>query len=98
MKACLSAPRSALSQYAPLIFSLRVPEHKIRVVIGKGGETIQKLCKDFGVEIDLQDDGRCSITAKNQTSGLAAVAAIEGMTKDVEVGAQFTGSVVKILE
>lgn len=41
MKKCLSEPRKELSVYAPLIFSLKVPEHKIRVVIGKGGETIQ---------------------------------------------------------
>lgn len=65
----LSAPRPKLSPYAPFILSILVPQEKMREVIGKGGETIQGIEKEFGVEVSLADNGQCSITAKNQASG-----------------------------
>jgi len=94
----LSAPRSNLSPFAPFILSLFVPQEKMREVIGKGGETIQGIEKTYGVEVNLADDGQCSITAKNQTTGQAALDLIKGILKDDEVGDLLEGKVVKILE
>lgn len=94
----LTAPRATLSPYAPFILSVFVPEAKMREVIGKGGETIQGIEKDFGVEVNLDDNGQCSITAKNQVSGQAALDRIKGILKDDEVGDILEGKVVKILE
>lgn len=94
----LSAPRASLSPYAPFILSVLVPQEKMREVIGKGGETIQGIEKEFGVEVNLADDGQCSITAKDQASGNAALAFIKNILKDDEVGDILDGKVMKILE
>jgi len=77
MKKCLSEPRAELSPYAPFLLAVFVPEEKMREVIGKGGETIQGIEKDFGVEVNLEDDGKCTITAKTQEAGQAALAFIK---------------------
>ena len=98
MSRTISSARSELSPYAPLIFSLFVPEAKMREVIGKGGETIQGIEKEFSVEVNLEDDGNCSITAKDQVSGKAAVEFIKRILKDDEVGDILHGKVVKILD
>lgn len=94
----LQVPRPTLSQYAPFILSVTVPEAKMREVIGKGGETIQGIERDFGVEVNLADNGQCSVTAKNQASGQAAIDFIKRILKDDEVGDLLEGKVVKILE
>lgn len=87
-----------LSPYAPLIMSMQVPEEKIREVIGKGGETIQKIQADHNVVISLADDGFTTITAKDQTSGKAAIAQIQEILWTPEVGYLGTGKVVKIID
>ncbi len=73
MKKCLSEPRTELSPYAPFLLAVFVPEDKMREVIGKGGETIQGIEKEYGVEVNLEDDGQCTITAKTQEAGKAAL-------------------------
>lgn len=65
----LSSPRPNLSPYAPFILSMMIPVDRIREVIGKGGEVIQKITKDFNVEVDITDEGMVSVTAKNQENG-----------------------------
>jgi len=94
----LSSPRSNISPFAPFILSVFVPQEKMREVIGKGGETIQGIEKTYGVEVNLSDDGQCSITAKNQATGQAALDIIKGILKDDEVGDALEGKVVKIIE
>ena len=59
---------SELSPYAPLILSLQIAEEQIRTVIGKGGETIQKIQADHDVIISIAEDGLTTITAKTQES------------------------------
>ncbi len=73
MKKCLSTPRAELSPFAPFLLAVFVPEEKMREVIGKGGETIQRIEKDYGVEVNLEDDGQCTVTAKTQEAGKAAL-------------------------
>ncbi len=87
-----------LSKYAPLIMSIQIPEDKIREVIGKGGETIQKLQSDFDVTISIEDDGQTSITAVNQEGGKKAIEAIKQILWVPEVGYMGSGKVVKIIE
>lgn len=77
MQKCLAEPRKELSPYAPFLLAVFVPEEKMREVIGKGGETIQGIEKDYGVEVNLEDDGHCTITAKTQEAGQAALAFIK---------------------
>ncbi len=98
MQKAISEPRKELSKYAPLLSSLQVPEDKMRDVIGKGGETIQGIEKDFGVEVNLDDDGKCTITAKSQEEGKKAVEFIQNLLKEVEVGDEYEGTIIKILD
>ncbi len=98
MRKCMSVPRAELSPYAPFLLSVFVPEEKMREVIGKGGETIQGIEKEFGVEVNLEDSGTCTITAKDQVSGKAALDFIKNILKDIEVGDIYDGKIVKILD
>ncbi len=87
-----------LSPYAPLIMSMQVPEAKIREVIGRGGETIQKIQADHSVVISINDDGMTTITAKDQSSGKAAISDIKEILWNPEVWYMWTGRVVKIID
>jgi len=87
-----------LSPYAPLIMSLMVPEDKIRTVIGKWGEIIQRIQAEHDVTISIDDTGMTSITAKTQEWGKAAVAEIKEILWTPEVGYKDSGKVVKIIE
>lgn len=98
MNAAISAPRPELSANAPRITSLRIHPDQIREVIGKGGETIQKITKETNVQIDIEDDGLVMITALNQADGKAAEDWIKSITYTPEVGEIFNGTVVKITD
>lgn len=63
----INEPRGALSEFAPKIESLQVPADRVKVVIGKGGETIDEIIAETGVKIDFEDDGTCFITSRDQT-------------------------------
>jgi polyribonucleotide nucleotidyltransferase len=91
MKKCLSEPRAELSPFAPFLLAVSVPEEKMREVIWKGGETIQRIEKDYGVEVNLEDNGNCTITAKTQEAGKAALEFIKWILKDIEVGDIYEG-------
>ncbi|MFA5820644.1 MAG: polyribonucleotide nucleotidyltransferase [Candidatus Gracilibacteria bacterium] len=91
-------PRKSLSKYAPLIISTTVEQEMIRIIIGKGGETIQRITEECGVEIDINDDGVVSITAPDQEKGEKALAWIKQLTHKPKAGEVFEGKVVKIME
>jgi polyribonucleotide nucleotidyltransferase len=95
MLAVLPEPRAEISQYAPRIFTIQINPDQIGMIIGKGGETIKGLCEEFGVEIDIQDDGTIYIAAPDQDAGDGVMERITSMTKDVEIGDIVTGRVVK---
>lgn len=94
----LSTPRTELSPFAPFILSMKIATDRIREVIWKWWETIQKITKEFEVEIDITDEGLLSVTAKNQASWKAAIDFITKMLKWVEVWEKGTGKVAKILD
>jgi polyribonucleotide nucleotidyltransferase len=87
--------RSELSDNAPRITTVKIDQEKIGMVIGKGGETIRGLESDYEVQIDIEEDGTILIYATEGTKAKEAVAAIEALTKEPEVGDAFTGKVVK---
>jgi len=89
---------SELSPYAPLILSLQIAEEQIRTVIGKGGETIQKIQADHDVIISIAEDGLTTIRAKTQESGKAAIAVIKEILWVPEVWYLWSWKVVKIIE
>src|SRR3954463_10257131 len=95
MADAIGSPREELSPYAPRITSIQIDVDKIGMVIGKGGETIRALSEEYEAQIDVQDDGTIRIYAATGTQGDALVERIRSMTKEVEVGDEFKGKVVK---
>ncbi len=95
MLATLPAPRAELSPFAPRIFTIQINPDQIGLIIGKGGETIKGLCEEFGVQIDIEDDGTVYVAAPDMEAGEAVTERIQSMTKDIEVGDIITGKVVK---
>ena len=95
MLAVLPEPRAELSPYAPRIITMQIHPDQIGLVIGKGGETIKGMVEEFGVTIDIEDDGTVFICAPDMLTAESVTQRIQSMTKDVEVGDIITGKVVK---
>ena len=95
MTKVIDAPRAELSKHAPRISTIQIDPEKIGLLIGKGGETIRGLQEEFEAQIDVSEDGQVLVYASDGERGDALVDRIRSMTKDVEVGDEFTGKVVK---
>jgi polyribonucleotide nucleotidyltransferase len=91
----IDAPRAELSKHAPRISTIQIDPEKIGLLIGKGGETIRALQEEFESQIDVSDEGQVLVYAADGERGDALVDRIRAMTKEVEVGDEFTGKVVK---
>lgn len=91
-------PNKELSPYAPRIITMKIDPEKIRDVIGKGGETINKIIDETGATIDIEDDGMVFITAADAEGGEKAREWIHNLTRTVEVGEILTGKVVRIMD
>jgi len=98
MMEVLDAPRPEMSQYAPRISKIMISPDKIKDVIGKGGETINRIIAETGVEIDIEDSGLVMIASVDADGAERAIAIIKGLTEDPEVGTIYSGTVVKIME
>jgi polyribonucleotide nucleotidyltransferase len=94
MAEAIQTPRAELSEHAPRISSIQIDPDKIGLLIGKGGETIRGLSDEFEAQIDVEDDGTVRVYAQTGAQGDALVDRIRGMTKEVEVGDEFTGAKV----
>ena len=95
MAEALPETRTELSPNAPRITTVKIDPEQIGLVIGKGGETIRSLESDYEVQIDIEEDGTILIYAVDGPKADAAVAAIQALTKEPEVGDEYTGKVVK---
>ncbi|GAB6066940.1 polyribonucleotide nucleotidyltransferase [Methylothermus subterraneus] len=98
MNEVLPAPRQEMSDYAPRIITFRIDPSKIRDVIGKGGVTIRSITDETGVSIDISDDGVVKIASVDKRAGEEARRRIEEIVADVEVGREYEGKVVRIME
>lgn len=98
MMEVLDAPRADIAPHAPRISKLKIDPDQIKDVIGKGGETINKIIDATGVEIDIEDDGLVMIASTDGESAKEAIAWIERITARPEVGAIYKGKVVKIMD
>jgi polyribonucleotide nucleotidyltransferase len=98
MQEVIAAPRTEMSPHAPRITTIKIHPDKIREVIGKGGATIQAITRETNTQIDISDDGTIKIAATDNRAAQAAVARIEALTRDVEVGAIYEGRVAKIMD
>jgi polyribonucleotide nucleotidyltransferase len=95
MAEALPESRTELSEHAPRITTVKIDPEQIGLVIGKGGETIRALESDHDVQIDIEEDGTILIYATDGPKAEGAIAAIEALTKQPEVGDEYTGKVVK---
>lgn len=93
----IPAPREDMSKWAPRAISIKIHPDKIRIVIGKGGETINGLVDKYDVKIDISDEGLVSIYGTDAALTEACRKEIEILTKDVEVGEIYEGKVTRIL-
>jgi polyribonucleotide nucleotidyltransferase len=98
MREAISAPREQVAAHAPRIVSTKIHPDFIGMVIGKGGETIRSLEAEYEVQIDIEEDGTIRIYGTNGELAENARQAIDSMTKEIEVGEEFTGEVVKIAD
>jgi len=98
MLKAIEKPREKLSPYAPLIMNMQVKQEQIRIVIGKGGETIQTIIKECEVEMDIDDNGLITITAPNQEAGEKAMNWVKRITYEPKVGDVIEGKVTRIME
>ena len=95
----LPEPRKELSPYAPRVIFMRVDPDKVRLVIGPGGKTVNRIVEETGVKIDISDDdvGKICIYSEDMAGAETAKREIELITKDVEVGEVYTGTVKRIM-
>lgn len=96
MLTTLAAPKATLSPYAPRIEKIKINPDKIGAVIGKGGEVINKITKETGAQIDINDDGLITVAAADTANIERALEWIRGLTEEPEVGKIYEGKVVTI--
>jgi len=97
MNETISEPRKDLSRHAPRIVSIQVKQEKIRDVIGPGGKNIRAIVDQTGVKVDVEDSGLVKLASPNYESIEKAIYMIKRLTQEVEVGALYTGKVLRIL-
>ena len=96
IKQTIDSPRLQISEYAPKIAVLHIDPDKIGEVIGPGGRMIRRIIKETDTAIDVDDEGRVSITGVDKEKVGQAIAWIEGLTREVEVGETFEGTVKRL--
>ena len=94
----LGAARQDISENAPRITMIKIPKDKIREVIGPGGKMIREICEVTGTKIDLDDDGTVKVAAVDQKATEVAIEWIRNITAEPEIGAIYTGKVVKTVD
>ena len=95
MKPQIAEPREEISKYAPHIITTQIKVEKIKDVIGKGGETINKIIDATGVKIDIEDDGQVMIYSADSEKAEQALDMIEDIVREFEVGQIYYGTVVR---
>lgn len=92
----IAEPRAELSPYAPRIEKLLVNPDKIGSIIGKGGETINKITSETGVEIDIDESGLVTFASTDGEKMQQAIDWVKGLVEEPEVGKVYTGTVVSL--
>jgi len=93
----LDKPRSTLSEYAPRITVIKVPQDKIKDVIGPGGKIIKKIVSETGVKIDIEDDGSVSVASSDEAAVRKALDIIKSLVEEPEVGKIYDGKITRLM-
>jgi polyribonucleotide nucleotidyltransferase len=97
MNDAISTHRSALSEFAPRILSIKIDQSKIGAVIGPGGKTIRSI-EETGATVTVEDDGMVTVTSVDAAAGEKAMGMIRALVEDPEVGATYDGTVRRITD
>jgi polyribonucleotide nucleotidyltransferase len=98
MNKTISVPAAEISEYAPKILTVKIDVDKIGAIIGPGGKNIKALCEQYGVKINVDDDGSVTIFGANQKASMEAKAAVLGIAQDPEVGIVYQGTVKRVMD
>jgi len=98
MQDALGQPKTSISQYAPRIYTMTIPQDKIRDVIGPGGKVIRGIIEQTGVKIDVEDSGTIHIASSDEASANKAMQIISDITAVAEVGKTYLGKVVRLVD
>jgi predicted RNA-binding protein with RPS1 domain len=98
MQEAMPHGRTELSNFAPRLITIRINPEKIRDVIGKGGAVIRALTEETGTQIDITDEGIVTIASVDAAAGQEAKRRVEELTASVEVGKNYDGVVLKLLD
>ena len=98
MEEALSQPRKELSPFAPRLIKVMIPVDKIGALIGPGGKNIRRIIEEYGVDVDVEDDGSVFVGGVDAAAVERARSEIEGMTAEPEIGAIYKGRVVSCVE
>ncbi len=93
----IAEPRAEISELAPRLEMLQIEVDQIGMVIGPSGKNIKKICADTETEIDIDDEGKVYVAGTNHEGVKRAIDIIRAMTRDIEVGDEFLGPVVRIM-
>jgi polyribonucleotide nucleotidyltransferase len=97
LKETIPGPRAEMSAFAPRMIVLTIPPDKIKDVIGPGGKVINKIIADTGVKMDIENDGHVYISAPDGTAAEKAKGMVEALTKSVQVGETYLGTVTRLM-
>ncbi len=97
MLKALPQPRETVGKYAPKMLTLKIPVDKIREVIGSGGKVIQKICADYDVKIDIDDDGNVFIGGIDAEKLEGALTVVKTIVDGPEVGTIYKGKVTRLM-
>lgn len=98
MEKVIKVPRGQISEFAPRIETIKIKPDKIREVIGSGGKVIRGITEATGVKIEIEDDGTIHIASADPEATKKAIAMINDIIAEAEVGKTYKGRVVKIAE
>ncbi|MDB5076405.1 MAG: polyribonucleotide nucleotidyltransferase, partial [Chloroflexi bacterium] len=97
MLTVMQEPREDLSPFAPRIYKVQINPEKIGALIGPGGKVIRRIQEEYGVTIEVQDDGTVLVASSNGVTAEQAVSQIKSITMDLEVGQIYNGVVKRVI-
>ena len=98
MQDAMGESKTEISDFAPRLYTIKINPEKIRDVIGKGGATIRALTEETGCTIDLNDDGVVTIASSDAAKAQDAIARIQAITVEVEIGQIYEGPITKLFD
>ncbi|MEA3558162.1 MAG: S1 RNA-binding domain-containing protein, partial [Candidatus Thermoplasmatota archaeon] len=98
MEKAISQPRTDVSEYAPIITSIKINAEKVRVLIGPGGKTIREISNTSGARIDVDDEGIVTVSSPDRECSDSALKMIREIVQEAEVDKLYMGKVVKIMD